>query len=323
MDATERVGIPVALDGRGQQFGRTAIDQEPQPFQSPLRCGGCSAPVTSTRSHPRRKPHSSETYKVLAFYRLKSGNEHEPSCLYHFDARAGELVSEYRREIERHGDHFVLLLRDPALPGTVADADPPPADPRSRLEIQPHTGVAALHRTLSAASAIARLLRTFENDPQAQSAFQASYRGRIYSWEDIYFDTAHDIARLVHTIEEDEAQTGQVGSSHPLVVRGAVLEPAEPSVSGYFHRLFLDSRRDATESQKHAVDVALLTGTPASLLPYQKGDEILAYGLWRTVGRTFGSRTVQVSLWCDNHGATAKVMPGSRSSSLPHIQQDP
>lgn len=291
MSGPARVGIPRAVDTTARTFGRSAIDQEPRPFREPLRCGGCPATVGPVGGYPRR-----DGTAVSSHYRLRRGHEHDPGCLFHFDARAGELVIEHRREIDRHGDHYVLVLRDPDLARAVVIPEPPPADPRSRLQIRPRTAVPVLHPTISAAAAIARLLRVFENDPDARNAFRATYDGRTYTWNDVYFDAAHDSVRLLHTVEQ--------GTNRPLVVRGAVQDTGR-SRRGDTHYVRLSTGRGAQDAQGRWINL-YLRATDSAELDYQPGDDIIGYGPWKSYAPPEG-RSIQVNLWCDRHGATARA----------------
>lgn len=291
MSGPARVGIPRAVDTTAKTFGRSAIDQKPHPFQEPLRCGGCPAPVGPVRGYPRR-----DGTAVSSHYRLGRGHEHDPGCLFHFDARAGELVVEHRREIDRHGDYYVLMLRNPDPARAAVTPESPPADPRSRLQIRLHTGVPVLHPTISAAAAIARLLSVFENDPEAHNAFCATYDGRTYAWNDVYFDATHDAVRLLRTVEQ--------GTTRPHVVRGAVQETGR-SRRGDTYYVRLSTGRGVQDAQGRWINLYLRATDPAEL-DYQPGDDIIGYGLWKSYVPP-QSRRVQVTLWCDRRGATARA----------------
>lgn len=102
------VGIPQAMDSTGHTFGRKAIDDDPQPFTRPLRCGGCATTVNPVRGYSMR---NTSTW-VAAHYRLTSRDQapHDEDCRYDFDAQAGRLHHEHRSDVTRDGGVFELRL---------------------------------------------------------------------------------------------------------------------------------------------------------------------------------------------------------------------
>jgi hypothetical protein len=105
---SDDVGIPSALDANGHRFTRRDVEREPQSFVRPLRCGGCSAPVSPVRGHPRQQ--GTRTAQVAPHYRLSVGGEHERRCPFNFHERATEIVEQSRGTVEKRRGRYRLLI---------------------------------------------------------------------------------------------------------------------------------------------------------------------------------------------------------------------
>ncbi|RNI25082.1 hypothetical protein EFY87_00020 [Flexivirga caeni] len=235
---------------------------------------------------------------VIPYYRLKNRKEHDhdDGCSYHFDERAGDLVTEHREEIERDADTYVLILRDPrslAAPGDDEDDDGDGRMVRTDVE---SSGGAALHPTIQAARAIARLLRHFQNDPDALARFEATYHGARIPWTDFFFDAEQDAARLSDRLSAP--------NQYPIAVLGqaTLIQPFKSGSGG--RSVHLHTPRGAKGPDGRWVNAVMRASNPR-FLGYAVGDAILGYGSWELYPESGGPR-VAACLWCDTGSATVK-----------------
>jgi hypothetical protein len=209
----ETVGIPLAIDSRGTRHDRRAIDKKPRPFDAhlPLRCGACSAAVSSRRGHERRT--GTGISNVRPHYFLKAHAEHDPGCPFDFRARADEIVREHRGTVERDGDQYELLLPD--LDGEALSEPALPVSKESFTvrDIVPDSSRNTLISALNGAARIAALLRAYENDEEATGRFRVRHKGTVILWKDFCVDAQQDISAAVRrSLEHD----------YPLAVHGIV-----------------------------------------------------------------------------------------------------
>lgn len=287
------VGIPSARDARGRSFGYLAIDDDPQPFEKPLICGGCETRVDPVRGYVRR-----DSTSVRAHYRLTNRAQapHADGCPYDFDAEVGRLLVEHRREIERNGDVYELRLPD--LSGGVDEAAPDPvaeSGARDRLVVHEQPG-RRLPPALMAAAAVARLLRVYEDDPEAQARFRASWNGRTIPWGDFYFDVARDALRLGQVIRAEKG--------YPVAVAGTVKKLGE-SASGQSY-VELDTVRGVPDKASARWIHVRAYSNQAKHLPFETGQRVLGYGHWKAYAPD-DSSSIFFNLWVDHRSLIATV----------------
>ncbi len=284
---SSRVGIPKAIDSTGRTFGRRAIERDPQPFSRPLRCAGCSTTVDPVHGYPYRK---NGTW-VAAHYRLTSRTQepHDDDCRYDFDAQAGRLVEEHRSAVSKTGDTYELRL--PEIDPQPADGDVEPdihPDGRDRLTVRTRQGH-TIEPVLSAAAAIARLIATYENDPRARARFTARWKGRRISWDDFYFDTAHDARHLAQVVADHD---------HPVAV-GGVVKRAGRTTNDSADLIELDTERGVSHPPTGRwIHIRVLRKDPGRLT-HQTGQRVLGYGQWDDF-EPHGSTSHYVNLWVDH-----------------------
>ena len=209
----ERVGIPAARDSLGRLHARAAIDAVPPPYEAhkPLQCGGCSVGVVAVRSHPRRI-RGGEVTQVMAHFAVTKHGEHDPGCRYDFKNRAEKLIQDSRGTVVHDGDLYELRLPDPDKIET-PDRLPPskPGTPQARLPVS--DSERRLTPALVSAARIVRLLREFDDDPDAASRFRARYAGRRISWHQFCRSTA-EASDITRQLEQP------VPPQHPLALHG-------------------------------------------------------------------------------------------------------
>lgn len=279
------VGIPQAIDTAGRIFGRAAIERDPRPLTEPLHCGGCSTRVQPVSGYTTR-----DGTRVNPLYRLthRLHAPHDNDCRYDFDAQAGRLLEEHRHAISKTGDIYELRLPEttPHTEGTDRDPDVNP-DGRDRLTVHTRRGH-TLEPVLSAAAAIARLIATYENDPEARARFTARWKGRRISWDDFYFDTAHDARHLAHVVE---------ASDHPVAVSG-VIKLIGRTTNDTADLIELDTERGVSHPPTGRwIHIRILRRDPDHLT-HGTGQRVLGYGQWDHFEPS-GSNNHYVNLWID------------------------
>lgn len=300
MAQQEWVGIPYARDATGRTFDRTDIGRPVRPFVKPLRCGGCSAPVAAVSQSTRRRGNT--IVHVAPYYRLinRTENDHDPSCKYNFDARIGEIVIEHRSEITRDGDVYVLTLRKPTPPRRPNETPDFDLDGgrKTRLVVKPVSDH-SLNPTIQTAAKIARLLRDFDNAPDAKARFKAGYGGEVVDWDNFFFDAEQDPDRLASRI------SSRNNDLHPIAVVGRVAHVA-PFQNGSGRTVTLGAPSEGLASGRRRVRVVLRSADP-DLLYYETQDVVIGYGTWQLWSPSPESERVDVRLWCDTSSATSRV----------------
>lgn len=283
---SERVGIPRATDITGRIFGRTAIDSDPRPFRRPLRCAGCSTPVTPVSRYPRR-----DGAWVDGYYRLTNRERapHDEGCRFDFDAQVGRLIVEHRHAVTKNGDVYELQLPDfDADPSDDDVGDLPNLGGRDRLTVNTLNDH-PLVPVLSAAAAIARLIATYEHDPDARARFVARWQGREIPWNDFYFDVTHDARHLARIVESE---------SHPVAVAGNVKFTGRTTRNDA-DLLELDTEGGVSYPPTGRwIHVRVMRNDPGRLT-HDVGERVLGYGAWGQF-EPQESKNHYVSLWIND-----------------------
>lgn len=305
----QQVGIPFAIDSRGQRFGRAAIDREPAPFVPPLFCDGCRAPVSAVHTHP----YTSDG-KVLvrgSHYRKRQGQEHQPGCRYDFERQAQSLVVECRGRVVKLKQQYRLLLAEDGDPpdGRHLDGGRPRAGTGPRTVVHP-SGRVLLGEALASARRIARLLHLFDNDPVAVDRFRAEYRGTVITWP-----------RFFYTPERVEELAGRfVGGDveHPLAVYGQVHEHGTASSGNSY---FVSDRpyQVSVDDRLLRVQLTLRTTDSAVRDDLVRGTTWLGFGRWKLFP-TPPRHKAFIQLWLDGPwnytaGDRIPVIPNPRQPS--------
>lgn len=298
----ETAGIPEAIENSTQKrFGRSAIDQEPMPFdRQDLHCGGCTTPVSAVRSHDRRGTQGAVAH-VAAHYRLRNRetHPHDDSCRYDWDSRTGTLVTDSRGVLSKRRDYFELQL-----PGAHDTQDPTPAAGAgsaarsTRVRVRRDTQ-RVVPRMLASARGIARLLADMQ-DPELAERFRANYQGELIGWDDFFIDLGDPVSyperlRALHRLAVD----------HPLAVAGTVLARGQTRSQMPFLDLsqYRGVRSDAPRGWLHARVIA----PTIDLAGYRDGQKVLAYGTWKTLPRADSQGNVWVSMFLDDPGAITRL----------------
>lgn len=287
----ERVGIPAARDSRGRTYGRAAIDAVPPPFEAykPLHCGACTTAVIAVPSYPRRTPNGGTT-QVMAFYRLTGNGEHDPGCDYDFKNRAENIIRDSRGTLVKDGEDYELRLPDP---DTIEPPDPRPpgnpGEPTARLSVTTsnHTLVPAL----STAAAIVRLLREFDDDPDAARRFRARYAGKKLRWNQFCRHATEAAAIAAHLERPPKTR-------HPLAVHGTVRDIGTAH-SGNTQQL-RDEHEDYLDhaGERRRLRIVVRSRNPDTFTDLHPGDRWLGYGHWR-LWLAPRAPIAEIQLWID------------------------
>ncbi len=287
----DRVGIPAARDTRGRLHARAAIDTVPPPYEAfkPLRCGGCAIGVVGTRSHPRRIPGGGVT-QVMAHYAVTKHGEHDPGCRYDFKNRAERLIQDSRGTVIRDGDIYELRLPDPDK------IEPPDRLPPSRAghpqaRLQVSNSDRTLTPALGSAARIVRLLREFDDDPDAARRFRARYAARKITWAQFCRSTA-DAALIASQLD------APVANQHPLALHGTV-STVGPAGGGGTHQLRDDHEGylDHTDGPRR-LRVVVRSKNADTFNQVKPGDSWLGYGRWR-LWIAARAPIAEIQIWID------------------------
>jgi len=225
----------------------------------------------------------------MAHFAVSKHGEHDPGCRYDFKNRAEKLIQDSRGTVVHDGDLYELRLPDPDKIET-PDRLPPskPGAPQARLRVSDS------ERRLTPAlvsARIVRLLREFDDDPDAGSRFRARYAGRRISW--------HQFCRSTAEASDIALQLDQpVPPQHPLALHGTV-KTAGPAHSGSTHQL-LDEHEDFLDHSagRRRLRVAVRSKNGDAVARVQPGDRWLGYGHWK-LWIAPRAPIIEIQLWID------------------------
>lgn len=187
-------------------------------------------------------------------------------------------------------EDYELRLPDP---DTIEPPDPrppsKPGKPTARLSVaaSDHTLVPAL----STAAGIVRLLREFDDDPDAARRFRARYAGKRLRWNQFCRHTTESAAIAAHL--ELPPQT-----RHPLAVYGTVRDIGTAH-SGNTHQL-----RDEHEGyldhagERRRLRIVVRSKNTGTFTGARPGDRWLGYGHWR-LWLAPRAPIAEIQLWID------------------------
>jgi hypothetical protein len=289
----EQVGIPLARDSRGGIYGRAAIDADPRPFDpDDLFCGGCTLPVAAVKSYPFRTPGGGEARRS-AHYRRKAredrNKEHDPGCDFDFKNLATELIHESHGTLTRGGDDYELRLPDPHRRATPL---PQPfrtsgREPVARMQTtQTDRNLTPMLRT---AAGIVKLLRRFDDSPEAAERFRAVYAGQRLPWNQ-FCRNAPDIDGLLQQLRQPK----QV----PIAVHGTVSEIGKAHSGNSFMLRDTSTGRANHEGYQRSVHIVIRSKIVDVFKHAEQQQHWLAYGNWKLwTPSEPESRLLEVQLW--------------------------
>ena len=293
MKNSHGVSVPRVKDRYGKSFGLDALDEIPWPFTKPLSCEACGTPVKAVSGCTRRRGRGIS--EVKAHYALinRTTGDHREGCRFAFDRRADELHRINAHAIEKAGSNYTLLLNERNR------GAPSPRDSSAKMKTTQRLSFKAprnwkpLPKTIQVARDIVRLLREFDNDPMALKFFTARWQGESIPWVRFCFDLEQPLGPLL-LIAHDEK------SRHPVAAHGRVIHGPRPSNNGKSWFLPLHTGGTGT-----AVTAALRSCNK-SILDFEAGAEVLAYGQWgQFETHTRGGKKLEVRLWCHfSHSVT-------------------
>ncbi|AXB43239.1 hypothetical protein [Amycolatopsis albispora] len=224
----------------------------------------------------------------MAFYRLPGHGEHDPGCAYDFKNRAENLIRDSRGTLVKDGEDCELRLPDP---DTIEPPDPlppsRPGKPTARLSVTAadHTLVPAL----STATRIVRLLREFDDAPDAAHRFRARYAGRKLRWHEFCRHATEAAAIASHL---------DLAARHPLALHGTVRDIGTAH-SGNTHQL-RDEHQDylGHDARRRRLRVVLRSRNPDTFAHVNPGDRWLGYGHWR-LWLAPQAPIAEIQLWID------------------------
>ncbi|MDX3663730.1 hypothetical protein PV646_41155 [Streptomyces sp. ID05-26A] len=226
----------------------------------------------------------------MAHYAVTKHGEHHSGCRYDFKNRADHLIRDSRGTIVREGEIYELRLPDPDKIEP-PDQLPPSGAGRPQARLQVSTSDRTLTPALGSAARIVRLLRDFDNDPDAARRFRARYAAMKITWAHFCRSTTEAAAIASHL---DEAFVDQ----HPLALHGTV-GTAGPAGKGGTYQL-----RDDHESLLDRVDgprrlrVVVRSKNTDTFNQLKSGDKWLGYGHWR-LWIAARAPIAEVQLWID------------------------
>lgn len=285
-----QVSVPSVRDSQGHVFGVETLSQEPWPFVPPLGCSQCGTPVKAVSGYTQRRQNG--PVQVRPHYSLidRTTGDHRDDCLYAFDQRVGKIVEEHAHDIEKRGDVHVLHLRE--RPASLSERLDILTKRIERLEVVTETDWRPLPSTIQAARKIARLLKTFEDDPVARLRFRARWQGTTIPWSHFCFDLQGRLDRILTIAHDDK-------STHPIAAYGVVTYPMREALSGGNWMVPLDT------GETQPVRAALRSRT-RQMIDFPVGTTVLAYGMWGQYTAPKTGRT-EVRLWCDHPGSATRL----------------
>lgn len=294
------VGITKAFNAREKGLNADDIENHPSLIIKPLRCGGCSCPVTSVN---KRSAPTSNSVGTRPYFRRLPGKQHDAGCRYDFNRRAGELQTEHAGVIVRSRTKWVLMLGADDDGDSVEHNDTRTARIRSRIQFFHTPGSERRVREIRAARDIASMLSDFDDLPENMGKFQISYAGRQIRWDEFFYRADKNAKRLYEDVQGDTAD------GNPRVVAGQVRSVKHDNERS---SVTLAVRNAGARYQGpvrvEGVAIIPVVRKPGSLdLPLEVGDEVLAYGQWTVWSPPEDESVAFITLWTDKGGSLAKL----------------
>lgn len=227
----------------------------------------------------------------MAHYAVTKNGEHDPGCRYDFKNRAERIILDSRGSVVHVGDMYELIVPSPDK------IEPPdrlpsskPGRPRARLQVSSSTRT--LTPALGSAARILRLLRDFDDDPDAANRFRARYAGKKITWP-----------RFCRNMTETTAIASLLPKfadiQHPLAFHGTV-GTIDTIGSGDTYQLSNDHHTGLVDhaGRQRRIRVVVRSKNPDTFTHVQPGDRWLGFGHWNlwTADR---APIAELKLWID------------------------
>jgi hypothetical protein len=271
--ASQRVGVPTAIDHKGRRFTHLDIDPTNPPYERPLKCPGCAVTVQPVAGYV-----TATEVEVPALFRLGKGLAHEDRCPWDFDRRAKGITAEAHGSVVVLDGRYTLLLeslpKGRGLQRAAGEFVRPTDTSRTRSQLSPQSQLIE----------IVRLLRTFVDDPHAVDQFQVrTPDGTLIPWRHFCFTAHADAKRLQSALATEPP--------HPRAVL-AVIDQIAPCATGTSYAVHLKVRPATAAYQgpvrgAHGIPVkpVLRSRNEWDFAGLKPGDEIAAIGEWRNSGK--------------------------------------
>ncbi|HWU10645.1 MAG TPA: hypothetical protein VN520_30515 [Streptomyces sp.] len=287
-DSGERV-IKVE-DSRGKPVYRWMLEQQPWPFVEPLKCAGCTRPVSIVPAYLRLGS------PVSAHFRLHEG--HDDGCPLNPTQVMTDIAfgSHGLAKVMKNGTlRLTIPAHDPPVPPAPTAVGGEPEDDEERARLRVTTLRPWLPPALNSAVKVSQLLRRCDFDPDFAELFTVEYRNKRIAWSEFCYGPDDLSYGQLH--DRVTAAKGR-WLEHPVAVHGTVLQTGMAGTKPYAVLATGIPSRQAGRT----VEVVLRSAFPTLLgKELQVGMQVLAVGAgWKIF--TPQRRSVdEVQLWIKEH----------------------
>lgn len=254
-------------------------------FREPIRCEFCDALVSFVNGFMREV--GNETVTISPFFRLKKDQKHHDDCFYNVRGQIKIIARESK------GDIFVALederfeLRLLAVKKTVEAL-------REHINIKQHTGTKSSQTTtekkyvlakkrlgsyINSAQRVLRVRAFCEKHSDIEDVLRLKFDGVFLPWRDFYYED-RDYFRCFQFVCKATVQV-------PIAIKGIVKSnQVVKGRSGIFAVINLVGpfRQTDQEDVLDAANFSIWSPDLDSFKFYKKGDEVLAFGMWSSLG---------------------------------------
>ncbi|MFF2902309.1 hypothetical protein [Streptomyces sp. NPDC057966] len=282
--------VAKAEDDNGDPVYRWMLQRQPWPFAEPLKCAGCTRPVSIVPTHLRRGT------PVLTHFRWREG--HDESC---------PLDPTHDITDIAHGSHgLAKVMKNGTLRLTIPAHDPPstpapttlggePEDDEERTRLRVTTLSPWLPPALNSAVKVAQFLQRHDFDPDFMELFTVQYQAKRLAWNEFCYGPDNPSYRRFR--DRVAAAKGR-RLKHPVAVHGTVTRTGTAGTKPFA----VLATRIPTGQTGRTTEVVLRSDFPALLgEELRVGMQVLAIGAgWKIF--TPQKRSVdEVQLWIKEH----------------------
>ncbi|WP_274919427.1 hypothetical protein [Streptomyces sp. WZ-12] len=280
--------VAKVVDHHGNPVYRRMLQQNPWPFVEPLRCAGCTRPVSIVATHLRRGT------PVAAHFRLHEG--HDANCPLN-PTTIIEEIARGSHGLATAGADGTLRLTIPAQDTSVSTPEASGVeaeDEESRAALRITTVRPWLPPALNSAVKVAQFLQRCDFDSEIAELFTVTYQRSPIPWTRFCYGPDDLSYAQLH---KRVAATQSKRLKHPVAVHGTVLRTGTSGNKSFA----VLATNIPPASGGRMIEVVLRSAYPSLLDGLEVGMQVLAVGAgWKLFAPPH--RTIdEVQLWVTQH----------------------
>jgi hypothetical protein len=273
--------MPASLDANNTRITISMAEQGK--CQKPLKCEDefCNAPVEFVNGYSRTVGDS--IVAVDPFFRLGKEYRHSEDCQYNVYGQVTIIARESEGDIFRslQGNRFELRLL--AVTRAIEQLELAEKKQGSRSKISPDTTekiyVEAEQRLgayINSAQRVLKVRNACEDNSEIEDVLHLVFDGVRLPWRDFYFED-EDYFRCFSQVDKATVQV-------PIAIKGTVKENRVAANGKAVINLVRRSRKTDRVDVLDLACFSIWSPDPSAFESYKEKGEILAFGIWKSLG---------------------------------------